>query len=58
METNLTRRSFLGRAGDVGDELGSKIVAARIVRELVRLSFLMERATFRTANGLAVHSIS
>jgi hypothetical protein len=35
--------AFLGRTGDVGDELGSKIVAARIVRELVRLSFLMER---------------
>ena len=35
--------AFVGRAGDVGDELGSKIVGARIVRELVRLSFMMER---------------
>jgi hypothetical protein len=35
--------AFVGRTGDVGDELGSKIVASRIVRELVRLSFLMER---------------
>jgi len=35
--------AFVGRAGDVGDELGSRVVAARIVRELMRLSFLMER---------------
>jgi hypothetical protein len=35
--------AFVGRTGDVGDELGSMIVAARIVRELIKLSFLMER---------------
>lgn len=35
--------AFVGRAGDTGDELGSQIVAARIVRELMRLCFLMER---------------
>lgn len=35
--------AFVGRTGDVGDELGSRIVAARIVRELIKLSFLMER---------------
>ena len=35
--------AFVGRTGDVGDELGSQIVAARIVRELIKLSFLMER---------------
>jgi hypothetical protein len=35
--------AFVGRTGDVGDELGSRIVAARIVRELIKLSFLLER---------------
>jgi len=35
--------AFVGRTGDVGDDLGSQIVAARIVRELIKLSFLLER---------------
>jgi len=35
--------AFVGRCGDVGDELGSQVVASRIVRELMRLCFLMER---------------
>jgi hypothetical protein len=35
--------AFVGRTGDVDDELGSQIVAARIVRELMKLSFLLER---------------
>lgn len=35
--------AFVGRAGDVGDELGSRIVAARLVRAIVKLCFLMER---------------
>ena len=35
--------AFVGRAGDVGDELGSQVVAARMVREIMRLSFLMEK---------------
>ncbi len=34
---------FVGRCGDVGDELGSKIIAARLVRDLMRLCFLMEK---------------
>lgn len=34
---------FMARCGDVGDELGSRIVAARMVDELMRLCFLMER---------------
>ena len=33
----------MGRAGDVGDEVGSQIVAARLVRDVMRLGFLMER---------------
>ena len=34
---------FVGRAAEVGDDLGSRIVAARLVRDLVRLCFLQER---------------
>ena len=35
--------ALVGRTGDVGDDLGSQIIAARIVRELIKLSFLLER---------------
>jgi Domain of unknown function (DUF4037) len=35
--------AFMGRCGDVGDELGSQLVAARMVRELMRLCFFMEK---------------
>jgi Domain of unknown function (DUF4037) len=34
---------LMGRAGFVGDELGSAIIAARLVRDLMRLCFLMEK---------------
>lgn len=34
---------FMARCGDEGDELGSRLVAGRLVRELMRLCFLMER---------------
>ena len=34
---------FMGRCGQVGDDLGSRLVAARLVRDIVRLCFLMER---------------
>jgi hypothetical protein len=33
----------LGRAGIAGDEIGSAIIAARLVRDLMRLCFLMEK---------------
>ena len=33
----------MGRCGQVGDDLGSRLVAARLVRDLMRLCFLMER---------------
>ncbi|HYJ92643.1 MAG TPA: DUF4037 domain-containing protein, partial [Pyrinomonadaceae bacterium] len=36
--------AFVGRTGQLGDELGSRIIAARIVRELMLLSFLLERS--------------
>jgi hypothetical protein len=35
--------AFVGRTGDVGDELGSQLIAARLVRALMKLCFLMER---------------
>lgn len=34
---------FAGRCGEVGDELGSAVVAARLVRDLMRLCLLMAR---------------
>ncbi len=34
---------FLGRTGDVGDELGSRLIAARLIQDLMRLAFLMEK---------------
>ncbi len=34
---------FMGRTGDVGDDLGSRVLAARLVRDLMMLSFLIER---------------
>ena len=34
---------FVGRTGDVGDDLGSRIIAARLAQALMRLAFLQER---------------
>ena len=36
-------REFVSRCGDVGDELGSMVIAARQVNKLMRLCFLIER---------------
>lgn len=35
--------AFVGRCGDVGDELGSAIIAARLARDLMRLCLLLNR---------------
>lgn len=35
--------AFVGRAAEVGDDLGSRVLAARIGRDLMRLCFLLER---------------
>lgn len=35
--------AFVGRCGDVGDELGSQLAATRQVQRLMRLCFLIER---------------
>jgi Domain of unknown function (DUF4037) len=38
--------AFVGRTSTVGDELGSRLIAARQVREMMRLAFLLERRYF------------
>jgi len=35
--------AFVGRTGGRGDDLGSRVVAARLVRDLMRLTFLVQR---------------
>jgi hypothetical protein len=35
--------AFVGRCGDVGDDLGSWIVASRLVRDLMKLCFIMQK---------------
>jgi hypothetical protein len=35
--------AFVGRVGDIGDEIGSKLLASRLVHDLMQLCFLMER---------------
>lgn len=35
--------AFVGRTAEVGDELGSRVIASRLVRDLMRLCFLHER---------------
>ena len=60
--------AFVGRTAEVGDEIGSRILTARIVRDLMRLCFLIERQyapyskwlgsafrNLRIAPGLAPH---
>jgi hypothetical protein len=34
---------FIGRTAEVGDEIGSRVVAARLARDAMRLGFLLER---------------
>jgi hypothetical protein len=34
---------FLGRTGSIGDELGSRVIAASLVRDLMRLALLQEQ---------------
>ena len=35
--------AFVGRSGDVGDEIGSKLIASRIIEKIMNLCFLMEK---------------
>ena len=50
---------LMGRAGSVGDEIGSAIIASRLVRDLMRLSFLMEKtyAPYSKWFGTAFNSL-
>jgi hypothetical protein len=36
-------QAFVGRCGDVGDDIGSRIITARLARDVIRLCFLVER---------------
>jgi hypothetical protein len=36
-------QAFVGRCGDVGDDIGSRIITARLARDVMRLCFLVER---------------
>lgn len=36
-------QAFVGRAGHVGDDLGSRVVAARLIRDVMHMAFLLER---------------
>lgn len=36
-------QAFVGRTGQVGDDLGSRVVAARLARDVMRMGFLLER---------------
>lgn len=36
-------QAFVGRTGQVGDDLGSRVEAARMVREIMRLAFLLSQ---------------
>jgi len=36
-------QAFVGRAGLVGDDLGSRVIAARLARDVMRMAFLIER---------------
>jgi len=51
---------FMGRCGQVGDDLGSRLIAARLVRDLMRLCFLMERkyAPYIKWFGTAFHQLT
>lgn len=36
-------RAYVGRTGDLGDELGSRVIASRMVGNIMRLAMLIER---------------
>lgn len=36
-------QAFVGRTGQVGDDLGSRIIAARLARDVMGMAFLLER---------------
>jgi hypothetical protein len=50
---------FVGRTGEVGDEPGSRIIAARLCRDLTHLAFLIERTwiPYPKWSGTALHHL-
>ena len=36
-------QAFVGRAGSVGDDLGSRVIAGRLVRDVMQMGFLLSR---------------
>jgi hypothetical protein len=40
------QEAFIGRCGELGDELGSRTIAADLVKELMQLCFLFEKTYF------------
>ena len=36
-------QAFVGRAGQVGDDLGSRVIAGRLVRDVMQMGFLLSR---------------
>jgi hypothetical protein len=52
--------AFVGRCGYVGDELGSRLIATRQVKNLMRLCFLMERryVPYSKWFGTAFHQLN
>ena len=36
-------QAFVGRAGQAGDDLGSRVIAARLARDVMRMAFLLSR---------------
>lgn len=50
----------MGRCGQVGDDLGSRLIAGRLIRDLMRLCFLIERqyAPYNKWFGTAFASLS
>jgi hypothetical protein len=51
--------AFVARAAEVGDELGSALTAARLVRDVMRLALLLERiyAPYQKWLGTAFHRL-
>lgn len=52
--------AFMGRCAQVGDEIGSRLVAARLVDEMVHLAFLLEQtyAPYRKWVGTAFRQLA
>ncbi len=52
--------AFMGRCAQMGDEIGSRLVAARLVDDLMNLTFLMERtyAPYRKWFGTAFRRLA